>query len=171
MCIRDRVFNVFLQILDDGRLTDGKGRTVNFTNTILIMTSNLGSQYKEEEKVLEEVRHFFKPEFINRLDSIIVYNGLNEEIMKQIVDMQLSEVSKRLLDHGLTLEITDSARAHLNAVGFDDMYGARPLKRVINELIIDEIALQILEEKIASGDHVVVDALDGRIVLQRKKVN
>ncbi len=166
-----QVFNVFLQILDDGRLTDGKGRTVNFTNTIVIMTSNLGSQFKEEDKILEEVRHFFKPEFINRLDSIIIYNSLNEEIMKQIVDMQLADVSARLLDHGLTLEITDSARKHLNEVGFDDMYGARPLKRVINELIIDEIALQILEEKISSGDHVVVDALDGRIVLQRKKVN
>lgn len=166
-----QVFNVFLQILDDGRLTDGKGRTVDFKNTILIMTSNLGSQYTEDDKIMEAVRGFFKPEFINRLDSIIIYNSLNEKIMKEIVDMQLAETAKRLKKQGFDINYSDDARAHLLEVGFDPMYGARPLQRVINELIIDEIALQMLEGKIREGDHIHVDFKNKSIVVETQKVN
>lgn len=166
-----QIFNVFLQILDDGRLTDGKGRTVNFTNTILILTSNLGSQHSQEDAILEEVRRFFKPEFVNRLDSILVFNTLDENIMRQIVDMQVGELVHRLQIHNLILEMSPEAKKHLLDVGFDTMYGARPLKRVINELIVDEIALQLLEEKISSGDHVVVDVHDGKLTVMRKKVH
>jgi ATP-dependent Clp protease ATP-binding subunit ClpB len=172
-----QVFNVFLQILDEGRLTDGKGRTVNFKNTILILTSNLGSQFKDETKILDEVRHFFKPEFINRLDGVVVFNSLNENIMKQIVQMQVKEVAEKLAKQSLEIEFTDASQKHLLAVGFDDMYGARPLKRVVNELVIDEIALQILEGKMQPKDRIVVDFVKdtsgkgGRIKIEKKTIN
>lgn len=166
-----QVFNVFLQILDDGRLTDGKGRTVNFKNTILILTSNLGSGHREEAKIMEEVRHFFKPEFINRLDSILVFNPLDESIMKQIVQMQLAETAGRLEKHSIEISFTDAAKKHLLEVGFDDLYGARPLKRVINELIVDEIALQMVEGKIHEKDHILVDYNNKVVTVNVKKVH
>lgn len=174
-----QVFNTFLQILDDGRLTDGKGRTVNFTNTILIMTSNLGSaslsekstQEEREQKAMEAIKGFFKPEFINRLDGIVVYNPLNENIMKEIVDLQLSETSERLAKQHLDITFTDAARKHLLEVGFDSLYGARPLKRIINELVIDEIALQLVEGKIVENDKITVDYQNKNIQIEKKSVN
>lgn len=166
-----QVFNVFLQILDDGRLTDGKGRTVNFKNTVLILTSNLGSQHKDESKVMDEVRHFFKPEFINRLDSIIVFNSLNQDIMRKIVSMHIRETAGRLAKQGLQVNFTDTAQEHLLEVGFDEMYGARPLKRVMNELVVDEIALQLVEEKIHPKDELTVDYSGGKIRIEKKVIN
>ncbi len=171
-----RVFNVFLQILDDGRLTDGKGRTVDFTNTILIMTSNLGSNiYKQrldkkdrDKKIIETVHSFFKPEFINRLDSIIIFNSLNSEMMNKIIDIQIKYLSNRLLKQGLKIEITDRAKQLLKKIGFDEVFGARPLKRVINEFIVDEIALQLIENKLKTGDVVVIDEGQGEIKVSKK---
>lgn len=172
-----QVFNVFLQIFDEGRLTDGKGRTVNFKNTILIMTSNLGSQIfsekltdeKRTEKIAQEVRKYFRPEFINRLDSIVIFNPLNQQMIKEIVNLQLEEVKKRLTKQNLHLQITDSVKKYLQAAGFDEVYGARPLKRVINEQIVDEIALQIIEGKIKLLDTVEVDYKHDKISISVKK--
>lgn len=172
-----QVFNIFLQILDDGILTDGKGRTVNFKNTILILTSNIGSDIlsKEtenaEQKVMEKVKTFFKPEFINRLDGIIMYNPLNENIMEKIVDLQIKDTQERLQRQGLEITYTDSARKYLMEVGFDPMYGARPLKRVMNELVIDEIALQLIEDKVHVGDHITVDETNGSLTITSKSIN
>ena len=173
-----QIFNVFLQILDDGRLTDGRGRTVNFKNTIIILTSNLGSEifrtsYKNEEekskKILEAVKNFFKPEFVNRLDSIIIFNPLNEEMTAKIVDLQLKEVAARLKKQNFVFDATDSVKKHLKVIGFDEVYGARPLKRLINELIVDEVALQIIEGKIKPLDKVTADFKQGKIVISVRK--
>lgn len=158
-----QIFNVFLQILDDGRLTDGRGRTVNFKNTIIILTSNLGD--------LEKVRAFFKPEFINRLDSIIEFHALSPEMIKKIVEVQLDEVKKRLAKQNLEIEVTDILKKHLTVVGFDKVFGARPLKRVLNELVVDEIALQIVEGKIKPGDHIIADYKQNKVVISIKKLN
>lgn len=174
-----QVFNAFLQILDDGRLTDGKGRTVNFKNTVLILTSNLGSQYlsgkgsadEKSQKVMEEVRHFFKPEFINRLDGIVVFNPLDADIMKNIVELQLKETTMRLDNNNLQVSFTEALKKHLLEVGFDDMYGARPLKRIINELILDEIALQIVEGKIREKDMLTVDFKNNRVQIEKTTIN
>jgi ATP-dependent Clp protease ATP-binding subunit ClpB len=174
-----QVFNAFLQILDDGRLTDGKGRTVNFKNTVLILTSNLGSQYlggkgsvdEKSKRVMEEVRHFFKPEFINRLDGIVVFNPLDEKIMSSIIDLQLKETEARLEKNHLHATFSEALKKHLLEVGFDDMYGARPLKRIINELILDEIALQIVEEKIHEKDLLAVDFKNNRVVVEKTTIN
>lgn len=172
-----QVFNVFLQIFDEGRLTDGRGRIVNFKNTILIMTSNLGSELfgekmseeKRAEKIALEVRKFFLPEFINRLDSIVVFNPLSPEMIKQIVNLQVDELKQRLAKQNLSLEITESVKAYLRVAGFDQVYGARPLKRAINEQILDEIALQIIEGKIKPLDKVVVDYKQNKILISVKK--
>ncbi len=171
-----QVFNIFLQILDDGRLTDGKGRTVNFQNTIIIMTSNLGSEYfKEnakfdevEKKVLEKVNKFFRPEFINRLDSIIVFHSLNKEMIEKILELQLENVKKRLEKQQLKLEITDALKTYLKAAGFDPVFGARPLRRLIEETIVDEIALQIIEGKIKPGDTIIADYKENKTVIKVK---
>ena len=133
-----QVFNVFLQILDEGRLTDSKGRVVNFKNTIIILTSNLGSDIytaedntkKRTEKIMERVKTFFKPEFINRLDSIVLFNPLEPKMMEKIVDIQIAQVQKRLKQQNLTLDLTNKLKTYLQDVGFDPVYGARPLKRV-----------------------------------------
>ncbi len=180
------IFNVFLQILDEGHLTDGQGRTVNFKNTILILTSNLGSEiFKErtssaqsgqkrtkeeiEKQILEKVNKFFRPEFINRLDSTIIFNPLNPQIMKEIVNLQIDQIKERLKKQKLDLEITPEVKKHLAVIGFDDVFGARPLKRIINELIIDEIALQLIEGKITSGDKIRVDYQQGKIQIKVEK--
>ncbi len=174
-----QVFNVFLQILDDGRLTDGRGRIVNFKNTIIILTSNLGSELftekadskKRELQILDVVKKFFRPEFINRLDSIIQFNPLNENMTEQIVEMQITDLSSRLEKHGLHMEVTDALKRHLRMVGFDEVYGARPLKRIINELIVDEISLEIIEGKIKPKDTVLTDYKQGRVMVSVKKPN
>lgn len=156
-----QVFNIFLQVLDEGRLTDGRGRTVNFKNTIIIFTSNIGSQYypdpNYEEKAKEEVNKYFKPELINRLDAIIVFNPLTPKTMQQIVDLQLNYWRKKLQQQNITLEITAKAKEYLVKAGFDKIFGARPLKRLINEKIIDQIALMIVEGKVKGGERLLVD--------------
>lgn len=169
-----QIFNIFLQIFDEGRLTDGRGRTVNFKNTIIILTSNIGSQYyekNEKEKILEEVKKYFKPELINRLDSIVIFNSLNKEMMKQIIEIQLRFLTQRLLKQNLFVDFTSSVKEYLLKVGFDPIYGARPLKRVINEEIIDEIALQIVEGKIKSGDKLITEVKNNQIAVRKKLIN
>jgi ATP-dependent Clp protease ATP-binding subunit ClpB len=169
------VFNVLLQILDDGRLTDGQGRTVDFKNTIVTMTSNIGShrilQYKGsfvgevfdrmKETVLEELRQHFRPEFLNRVDDIIVFHALSEDHLKRIVEIQLGHLRRRLEERHITLELTDAAKEHLVRVGYDPAYGARPLKRALQREVETALGRQLLEGKVRDGQHVVVD-YDGR---------
>jgi len=174
-----QVFNAFLQILDDGRLTDGKGRMVNFKNTIIILTSNIGSDIYEKEKnskvrdahIIERVKSHFKPEFINRLDSIVIFNPLDESMMKEIVEIQIDEVSKRLSQQNLKLAISQPLKKYFQTVGFDPVYGARPLQRIINETLIDEIALQIIEGKIKSGDMISADYKGANVEISIEKPN
>src|SRR3954447_18431806 len=170
------VFNVLLQVLDDGRLTDGQGRTVDFTNTIIILTSNLGSQYlaalgedepveKVEPQVMEVVRGHFRPEFLNRLDEIILFHRLGVGHMGPIVDIQIARLGKLLEDRKITLELTDAARAWLGRVGYDPVYGARPLKRAVQKYLQDPLADKILAGEIADGALVRADEGDGALVL------
>ena len=161
------VFNVLLQLLDDGRLTDGHGRTVDFKNVVVIMTSNLGGQAiselagtDEEEmrrRVVEVLRRSFRPEFLNRIDEVVVFNTLGREQIKLIVGIQVRHLERRLADKGIAIELTDRAREHLAEVGFDPVYGARPLKRTIQREIQDALAMKLLEGQFAEGDRVVVD--------------
>lgn len=174
-----QVFNVFLQILDDGRLTDGRGRIVNFKNTIIILTSNLGSEaYKmdvsedqKESYIMDKVKGFFKPEFINRLDSLIFFHPLNAEMIAQIADIQLEQIRSRLKKQNLDIEFTDALKTHVAVAGFDEVFGARPMKRVMNELIIDEIALQIVEGIIKPLDTIEVDYKQKKVTISIKKPN
>jgi ATP-dependent Clp protease ATP-binding subunit ClpB len=161
------VFNILLQILDDGRLTDGHGRTVDFKNTVVIMTSNIGSQwivdlgekdYEEmRRRVMDAMRAHFKPEFLNRVDELIIFHGLGIEQIKAIVEIQLGKLEKRLLERRIGLKMTDHAKEWLAKEGFDPAYGARPLKRVIQKEIQDKLALKLLEGKFKEGDTVTVD--------------
>ena len=170
------VFNVLLQVLDDGRLTDGQGRTVDFTNTLIILTSNLGSQFiaalrddqkvgEVEEPVMEMVRAHFRPEFLNRLDEIILFNRLGMEHMGAIVDLQVARVQKMLADRKVTLDLTDGARRWLARVGYDPVYGARPLRRTVQKHLQDPLAELILRGQVHDGATVAVDEGDGRLVL------
>jgi ATP-dependent Clp protease ATP-binding subunit ClpB len=170
------VFNVLLQVLDDGRLTDGQGRTVDFTNTIIILTSNLGSQYlaslgedeaveKVEPQVMEVVRAHFRPEFLNRLDEIILFHRLSAWHMGPIVDIQVARLQKLLEDRKIRLDLTDAARAWLGRVGYDPVYGARPLKRAVQKYLQDPLADKILSGEIPDGSVVRVDEGDGQLVL------
>lgn len=162
------VFNVLLQLLDDGRITDGKGRTVNFTNTIIIMTSNLGSEfYRREEykkdiearnkRILDNVYNHFRPEFINRVDEIIIFNDLSREALKKIVDIQLENLNKLLSDRKVRVIVKDKAKAHLAQIGYNPDFGARPLKRAIQQYVIDALALKILEGTIPTPGIIEVD--------------
>ncbi|MDP9163278.1 MAG: AAA family ATPase, partial [Pseudomonadota bacterium] len=170
------VFNVLLQVLDDGRLTDGQGRTVDFTNTIIILTSNLGSQYlaalgdedaveKVEPQVMEVVRGHFRPEFLNRLDEIILFHRLGQAHMGPIVDIQVARLGKLLEDRKIILDLTDAARAWLGRVGYDPVYGARPLKRAVQKYLQDPLADAILAGTIHDGQTVHVDGGDGALLL------
>jgi ATP-dependent Clp protease ATP-binding subunit ClpB len=151
------VFNVLLQLLDDGRLTDGQGRTVDFTNVVLIMTSNLPG----------EPRDFFKPEFVNRIDDIVRFRELTETDLERIVEIQLGTLVRRLAARRITLEVTEPARRSLAREGFDPAFGARPLKRLIQREIGDRLALALLEGHFAEGDTVTIDAGDdGELVLR-----
>jgi ATP-dependent Clp protease ATP-binding subunit ClpB len=165
------VFNVLLQVLDDGRLTDSKGRTVDFKNTVLIMTSNIGaaqlsSAWAQGEdgfddaknRVMEELRKHFRPEFLNRVDDIVVFHPLNESQLEHIVDLRLDDLRKLLADRRITLELTEAARKAIFKAGYDPVYGARPLKRAIQRMVQDPLAMQILEGKVLHGDHVIIDA-------------
>jgi ATP-dependent Clp protease ATP-binding subunit ClpB len=166
------VFNVLLQLMDDGRLTDGQGRTVNFTNVVLIMTSNLGSEHIQpglpdeviEERVMMAVRGHFRPEFLNRVDDLIVFRRLSREQLRAIVDIQLAQLQKRLADRHITLELSEAAKDLLAEEGFDPVYGARPLKRVIQKRLTDALAMKLLAGEYSDGDTITVDGHDGEIV-------
>ena len=171
------VFNVLLQILDDGRLTDGQGRTVDFKNTIIIMTSNLGSEYIQEyvdrpetmaERVMEVVQGSFRPEFLNRIDETIIFKPLSLEDIKEIVNIQIDHLAHRLEERNISLELTDSAKEVVAESGYDPVYGARPLKRTIQKLIQDPLATEILKGDFKDGDHVVVDTdKDNKLILAK----
>ncbi|KKM12744.1 Clp protease ClpX [Clostridiales bacterium PH28_bin88] len=182
------VFNVLLQVLEDGRLTDGKGRTVDFRNTVVIMTSNVGAStikretrmgfktttvaadsYEEmKNRVLEELRRTFRPEFLNRVDDIIVFHALQEEDIRKIVDLMLAEFNKRLKEHNLQVEVTGEAKALLVKEGFDEVYGARPLRRAIQHAIEDKMSEGLLEGKFGPGDTVLAEAVEGKVELRKK---
>jgi len=161
------VFNILLQILDDGRLTDGHGRTVDFKNAVVIMTSNIGSQwivdlgerdYEEmRRRVMEAVRAQFKPEFLNRIDELIIFHGLGLKEIKAIVEIQMKRLQKRLSEKRITLELSEKSKEWIAKEGFDSAYGARPLKRVIQKEIQDKLAIKILEGRFKEGDTVTVD--------------
>lgn len=174
------VFNVFLQLLDDGRLTDSKGRTVNFKNTVIIMTSNLASdliiKYNDNRENQEKAVHLalaerFRPEFLNRLDDIIIFQPISEEQIKQIVSLQISEVGERLKNRSLQLVLTDSATEYLSKIGFDPIFGARPLKRIIQQEVLDQLSSMIIENTVKEGDTVLVDATKDAITLKKQTVN
>ena len=183
------VFNILLQILDDGHVTDAKGRVVNFKNTVIIMTSNIGSnlildwnkkgefgfagvkgkssEKTMRDKIMEGLREHFKPEFLNRVDEIIIFHSLTEKNVAKIVDLQLEKVKGRLTDQKLTLEIADSAKKYLLKKGFDENYGARPLKRLIQAELLDELAMKIIEKKFKHGDKIKVSADKNKIVMEK----
>ena len=165
------VFGVLLQVLDDGRITDGQGRTVDFKNTVIIMTSNIGSQFISEEAssegrtrlVMDALRQHFRPEFLNRIDEIIIFDRLSEEDLKHIVEIQLKRLVRRLENQKITLELSDAAKAFIARDGYDPVYGARPLKRAIQKDILDPLSMDILEGKFREGQTIKVDAADGAL--------
>jgi ATP-dependent Clp protease ATP-binding subunit ClpB len=170
------VFNVLLQVLDDGRITDGQGRTVDFKNTVIIMTSNIGSQYITEEEskearrrlVTDALRAHFRPEFLNRVDEIIIFDRLSEEDLKKIVEIQLGRLAKRLEQQKITLKLSDSAKELLAREGYDPVYGARPLRRTIQKEILDPLSIDILEGKVREGQTVYVEAKNGALEFREK---
>ncbi|MFM9077332.1 MAG: ATP-dependent Clp protease ATP-binding subunit, partial [Solirubrobacterales bacterium] len=169
------VFNTLLQVMDDGRLTDGQGRTVSFTNTILIMTSNVGSQEIAGEVVDEKIREqvdeilatTFKPEFLNRIDDKVIFHRLSREDIDQIVDLQIKELMGRVAEKDIEVDLTDDARTLLGNLGYDPTYGARPLKRVIQKRLVDPFALKLLEGEFSEGDRVVVGTADGELTFEK----
>ncbi|HEY0591195.1 MAG TPA: AAA family ATPase, partial [Thermoanaerobaculia bacterium] len=178
------VFNIMLQILDDGRLTDSKGRTVDFKNTVIVMTSNVGSQYiheyqqsmkspaQEEEmkrNVEAELHRQFRPEFLNRIDDVIIFHALTLEQIKQIVEIQLRRLVRMVEQRDLHIEVSDAAKEALAREGFDPAFGARPLKRALQKLVIDPLAIRILEGEFVPGDTVFVNAgRDGKVELSKE---
>jgi ATP-dependent Clp protease ATP-binding subunit ClpB len=171
------VFNVLLQIMDDGRLTDGQGRTVDFKNTVLIMTSNVGSQFiaaeaveeKAREQVTDALTQTFPPEFLNRIDDVVIFHRLTKADLGKIVDIQVADLAGRVRERGIEIELTAKARELLGNLGFDPTYGARPLKRVIQKQLVDKLALRLLEGEFAEGDTVEVDAGDGELTFEKAK--
>jgi ATP-dependent Clp protease ATP-binding subunit ClpB len=175
------VFNVLLQVLDDGRLTDGQGRTVDFRNTLIVLTSNLGAEILANQAegqdssavrdpVMAIVRSAFRPEFLNRLDEILLFHRLFRAQMASIVDIQIVRVAKRLEDRGITLKLDAKARAWLAAHGYDPMYGARPLKRVIQRSLENPLAMAVLEGRVADGSTVNVSAGEDGLIVDGKQV-
>jgi ATP-dependent Clp protease ATP-binding subunit ClpB len=178
------VLNVMLQLLDDGRLTDAKGRTVDFKNTVIIMTSNVGSQYIAERAVrgvsdldegvkrqlTEALRQHFKPEFLNRVDEIIFFHALGRPEIRHIVDIQLAALSRRLEERKIQVSLSDKARDLLIEEGYDPVYGARPLKRTIQRRVLDPLALAVLQGEFKEGDAVTIDADKGALVMRRAAV-
>jgi ATP-dependent Clp protease ATP-binding subunit ClpB len=166
------VFNVLLQVLDDGRITDGQGRTVDFRNTVLIMTSNIGSQHilhednaeQREALVTVALREHFRPEFLNRIDETIIFDRLSRNDLTTIVDLQLDRVRKRLAKQGLALALTEAAREYLGNQGYDPVYGARPLKRAIQHHLLDPLSLDVLEGRFKDGDVIQADVKGAKIV-------
>jgi ATP-dependent Clp protease ATP-binding subunit ClpC len=188
------VFNSLLQVLDDGRMTDGHGRTVDFKNTVIIMTSNAGiefikreaalgfaakkdqaktakSNYEDmREKVLAEVKKTFRPEFLNRLDEVIVFHELNEAQLRQVVDLLARDLEKRLSDRKLTIEITESAKSWLAKEGYDPVYGARPLRRALEKYVENPLSVKVLGGEFKEGDTIIVDTgIEGLIFTPKKK--
>ncbi|MFZ5592014.1 MAG: AAA family ATPase, partial [Bacillota bacterium] len=182
------VFNVLLQVLEDGRLTDAKGRTVDFRNTVIIMTSNVGMQTirresrlgfkaaaQEQEqnyaamkdKVTEELRRTFRPEFLNRIDEVIVFHALTREHIKQIVGLMLADVQKRMTEHNLELVFAESLSELLAQEGYDENFGARPLRRAIQRLVEDRLSEELLKGTFRPGDRVLLEAEDGRVVVRK----
>jgi ATP-dependent Clp protease ATP-binding subunit ClpC len=182
------VFNILLQVLEDGRLTDSKGRAVDFRNTLIIMTSNVGAEQIKKnstlgftaaqdagrdyqnmkEKVLAELKKSFRPEFLNRIDEPIVFHSLNEEHISQIVTLMADDLRKRLAEHHVSFELTDSAKAFLAKEGYDPQYGARPLRRAIQKHIEDRLSEDLLLGKITKGNTLVIDEEDGGLVVRQK---
>ena len=178
------VFNVLLQVLDDGRLTDGQGRTVDFKNTIIIMTSNIGSpiiqefygsdkvdakgQAEMESRVRNELKDHFRPEFLNRLDDIIIFHSLSKDQISSIVEVQLHRLEKRLSQQNLTLELDKSAREILGTEGYDPQFGARPLKRAIQDLILDPLSMKLLDGEFKTGDKIVITGKAGELHFKKK---
>ena len=168
------VFNVLLQVLDDGRLTDGQGRTVDFSNTLIILTSNLGSQYLSnmtdeqsvedvEPQVMEVVRDHFRPEFLNRLDEIILFQRLSQKHMAPIVEIQVARVQRLLADRKVTIDLSDGAKAWLGRVGYDPVYGARPLRRAVQKYVQDPLADMILRGEVPDGSTVRIEEGEGAL--------
>lgn len=166
------VFNVLLQVLDDGRLTDSQGRTVDFRNTVVLMTSNIGSQHlvhgattAAEDRVMQELRGHFRPEFLNRLDDVILFHALGKDQIERIVELQLQLFAERLEKRDLGLEVTKAARQKIADLGYDPVYGARPLKRVIQREVADRVARAVLEGRFDKGDIVRIDVKGDSFVL------
>jgi ATP-dependent Clp protease ATP-binding subunit ClpB len=170
------VFNVLLQVLDDGRITDGQGRTVDFRNTVIILTSNIGSQFilhednaeQREAKVTEALRGHFRPEFLNRIDEIIIFDRLQRDEITTIVDLQLDRVRKRLAKQGLALALSAEAKEWIGNQGYDPVYGARPLKRAIQHLLLDPLSLDVLDGRFSEGDVIVAGMEHGGIVFHKE---
>jgi ATP-dependent Clp protease ATP-binding subunit ClpB len=169
------VFNLLLQVLDDGRITDGQGRTVNFKNTVIIMTSNIGSQHildannaeQREALVLDALRGHFRPEFLNRVDETVIFDRLSETDLRKIVDIQVARLTQRLAAQKLTLQLTDEAKTLLAFEGYDPVYGARPLKRIIQRQLLDPLSLELLEGKFHEGETIRVDAHEGKLAFPK----
>ena len=183
------VFNLLLQLLDDGRLTDSHGRTVDFRNTVVIMTSNIGSAHIQQmleekakkpeaywvmsneelkEKITEDLKSFFRPEFLNRVDEIIIFNPLTKELLKQIVEIQVDRMKKYIKEKNIDIKLTDSAKEYFADIGFDPVYGARPLKRTLQREILNPLAKKILDRTFRDGDTVIVDFEGGRITFAKE---
>ena len=175
------VFNILLQALDDGRMTDGQGRTVDFKNTVIIMTSNLGSQEimnrqgedpdVVKEAVMDEVKKHFRPEFINRIDEIVVFNALDQKAIREIARIQIRKLAKRMEQQNIGLDVTEAALDEIGKVGFDPLFGARPLRRAVQDYLENQIAVDILKGKYAPGDTVFVDYVDGNFIFEDRKDN
>ncbi len=175
------VFNILLQALDDGRMTDGQGRTVDFKNTVIIMTSNLGSQEimnrqgedpeVVKEAVMDEVKKHFSPEFINRIDEIVVFNALDQKAIREIARIQIRKLAKRMEQQNIGLDVTEAALDEIGKVGFDPLFGARPLRRAVQDYLENQIAVDILKGKYAPGDAVFVDYVDGKFIFEDRKDN
>jgi len=184
------VFNLLLQLLDDGRLTDSHGKTVDFRNTVVIMTSNIGSTHIQDmllekekkpaaywidnsgqefrEKVMEDLKAFFRPEFLNRVDEIIVFNPLTKALLTRIVEIQVERMKKFIREQNIDLKLTDRAKEFFADTGFDPIYGARPLKRVLQKMILNELAKKILDRTFREGDAVAVDVENGQVKFSRE---
>jgi ATP-dependent Clp protease ATP-binding subunit ClpB len=183
------VFNLLLQLLDDGRLTDGHGRTVDFRNAVVIMTSNIGSAHIQEmleerlrkpaaywvtgneelkEKIMEDLKTFFKPEFLNRIDEIIVFNALTQDLLKQIVTIQVERMKKYIKEKNIDIQLTDKAKEYFAEIGFDPVYGARPLKRALQREILNPLSMKLLDRTFKDGDMVEVDFEDNKIIFKRE---
>jgi ATP-dependent Clp protease ATP-binding subunit ClpB len=174
------VFNALLQVLDDGRLTDGKGRTVDFRNTVVIMTSNVGSDLIQEasrrgedddrlkDKLMDVLRHTFRPEFLNRVDETVIFKSLGKGEIEKIVEIQLKDLRKRLAERKLSLEVTPEAKAMLAERGYDPVFGARPLKRTIQRMIENPLAVEVLAGHFTEGDHILVEPDGGTFTFRKE---